>query len=260
MFNRDAVRSWVNLISAVVTIAFNVLAAALPLNDQNTGAISDSFKVLFVPAGYVFSIWGVIYLFWLAFAIYQILPAQRQNPRLKGIGYWFAFSGLFNCLWLVFWHYSIFPLTVVVMLALLATLIVVYLRLRVGLVKVSAAERWCADVPFSVYLGWISVATIANVTDLLWYWGWRGAPASAEFWAILLLVAGVAIGWLMALTRRDAGYLAVFVWAFAGIAVKQAAVPAVSIAAWIATGLVAAALIVGVFVLRRPVKLFGASS
>jgi translocator protein len=256
MFNRDTVRQWVNLISAIITIAFNVLAAALPLNGQDTGAISDSFKVLFVPAGYVFSIWGVIYLFWLAFAIYQLLPSQRQNPRLRSIGYWFALSGVLNCLWLVFWHYNVFPLTVAVMLALLAVLIIIYLRLGVGHVQVSAAERWCVDIPFSVYLGWISVAAIANITDLLWYWGWRGAPLSAEFWAIFLLAAGVVIGWLMALTRRDAGYLAVFVWAFAGIAVKQAAVPAVSIAAWVAAALVAAALVVGVFVLRRPVPLF----
>ena len=85
--NRMSVRQWVNIIAALATIGMNVLATTLPLNGQNTGAISDRFAVFFVPAGYVFSIWGLIYIGLIGYAIYQALPSQRRNPRLQRIGY-----------------------------------------------------------------------------------------------------------------------------------------------------------------------------
>jgi len=133
---RDRVRQWVSLLALMVTIAVNGLANALPLNGQTTGEISDRFQVYFVPAGYVFSIWGLIYLGLGVFAIYQVLPAQRDNPRLRRVGYPFAFSCLANVAWLLLWHYEVFPLTLVAMLALLLSLIAIYLRLG------SAAPRF----------------------------------------------------------------------------------------------------------------------
>jgi benzodiazapine receptor len=230
----------------------NILATALPLNGQNTGAISDRFKVFFVPAGYVFAIWGVIYIGWIAFVIYQALPAQKESPRLRRLGYLFALSGLFNAAWLFCWHFNQFSLSVVVMLVLLGLLIASYLRLDVARTKVGNAEKWCVDVPFSVYLGWITVATVANITDLLYYVNWNGFGMPPEAWAVIMLIVASLVGLVMALTRRDSAYLFVLIWSFAGIAVKQAAVPMVAYAAWIAA-LVALGLAVYSIVQRRRV-------
>jgi hypothetical protein len=213
----------VNIVATVVVLAINALANALPLNGLNTGEISDRFDVLFVPAGYVFSIWGVIYLGLIAFMIFQAMPAQRENPRLRRIGWWYALGCLANSVWIFLWHYLQFPLTLVAMLVLLLSLVVIYLRLGIGRAKVGAAELWAAHVPFSVYLGWISVATIANATDVLDYIGWNGWGMAPEAWAVIMLAAAGILTLLMGLTRRDAAYALVIAWASAGIALEQAA-------------------------------------
>jgi len=223
----------------------------LPINGQNTGQISDRFQVYFVPAGYVFAIWGVIYLGLIAFAVFQALPTQRENPRLQATGWWIALGGLANGVWIFLWHFESFALTVVVVLVLLATLIVTYLRLGIGRTAVPAAETWAVRVPFSIYLGWITVATVANVTSLLDDLNWDGFEIAPEIWMGLVLVAVVAIATMMAFTRRDVAYALVILWALAGVAVKHAAVPAVAIPTWVAFGLVALTLASAFLVRRR---------
>jgi hypothetical protein len=249
--NKEIWRQSINLLAAIVTIAFNGLANALPLNGQSTGEISDRFQAYFVPAGYVFSIWGLIYIGWLAFAIYQLLPAQRDNPRLQRIGYLFAVSGAANMAWLFLWHYEYFVLTVAAMLILLLLLIAIYVRLRIGQIQVAPLERWCVDIPFSVYLGWITVATIANVTAVLNYLQWDGWGLSPETWTVIMLIAGFCIASAVSLTRGDVAYMLVIVWAFVGIAVKHADVPVVATGAWATTALVGLMLVAGVFFAMR---------
>jgi hypothetical protein len=231
--SKDTMRQIVNLLSVVLAITVNIIASTLPLNGQNTGEISDRFQVFFVPAGYVFAIWGIIYIGWIALAIYQMLPAQKANPRLRRLGYLFAWSGVANAAWLFCWHYNQFGLSVLVMLVLLGLLIAGYLRLDVNRTRVTTGERWCVDIPFSVYLGWITVATVANITDLLYFIGWNGLGISAQVWAVIMLAAASLIGLGMAVIRRDAAYLLVLVWSFAGIGIKQAAAPLVATTAWI---------------------------
>jgi hypothetical protein len=251
MMNRDTLRRYVVLLSVIVTIAFNGLAEALPLNGQSTGEISDRFHVYFVPAGYVFSIWGLIYIGWLAFAIYQLLPAQRDNPRLRRIGYLFALSGVANMAWLFLWHYNYFVLTVVVMLILLLLLIAIYLRLQIGRIRVKPIEQWFVNIPFSIYLGWITVATIANITAVLNYLKWDGWGIRPEAWTLIMLAAGFCIASAVSLTRGDVAYMLVIIWAFVGIAIKHASNPIVASGAWVATVLAALMLIVGTLVARQ---------
>jgi len=248
---KDALRQWVNVLAVIGTIAVNGLANALPLNGLTTGEISDRFQVYFVPAGYVFSIWGLIYLALAAFAVYQALPAQRENPRLRRIGYLFALSCLANAAWLFLWHYEIFPLTLVAMLAILLLLVAIYVRLDIGRAPVPTTERWLVNVPFSIYLGWITVATIANVTSLLDYLNWSGWGISPEAWTVIMLIAGVGIASAVSLTRGDVAYMLVIVWAFAGIAVKHADTPVVATAAWVTTALTALMLVVGALFRRQ---------
>ncbi len=249
--NIHLVRKLSVIISTLAAIFINGLAVALPLNGQDTGAISDQFKVFFVPAGYVFSIWGIIYIGMISYAIFQILPAQSSNQRLQSAGWWFTLSNVANGVWIFLWHYNFFPATLVVMAILLVSLIMVYLRLGIGTRSVAGAERWAAWLPVSIYLAWVSVATIANATELFYYLGWEGAPLDGQVWAVIMLVVALVVGGLMAARHGDAAYLGVFVWSFVGIAVKQADFPLVANAAWAAAGL---ALVLGIaapFIRRR---------
>ena len=244
---KDLIRQIIVVLSVVVTIVINILANALPLNGLNTGEISDRFKVYFVQAGYVFSIWGLIYIGLIAYAVFQALPSQRENPRLRQTGYLVAASGLANILWLFLWHYEQFAWTLVAMFSLLGILIVIYQRLGTGLTSVSVAETWAVRVPFSIYLGWITVATIANITDVLYFLNWNGFGISPEIWMIIVLVAVIVISGLVSLTRRDIAYTLVIMWALVGIAVKHSTIALVATASLITTAIVAVILIYSLF-------------
>lgn len=231
---KDTLRQTANLFTVIIALTVNILASALPLNGQNTGEISDRFKVYFVPAGYVFAIWGIIYIGWIAFTIFQLQPKQRQNPRLRRLSYLFAISNLFNAAWLFSWHYNQFGLSVIIMLTLLGLLIASYLRLDVNRSSASRVEHWCVDIPFSIYLGWITVASVANISDWLYLVNWNGFGISAQTWAVIMIGVASLLGLFMMLTRKDAAYLFVLVWSFIGIAVKQTPAPSVVTGAWIA--------------------------
>ncbi len=245
---KDTLRQTANLVSVIITVIVNILASVLPLNGQNTGEISDRFQVYFVPAGYVFAIWFFIYIGWIAFAIYQFRSSQKESPRLRRLGYLFALSGIANSAWLFAWHYNVFGVSVLIMLTLLGLLIASYLRLDVNRVAVSRAERWSVDIPFSVYLGWITVATVANITSWLYSIDWNGFGIPAPVWAVIMIVVASIVGLAITITRRDAAYLFVLVWSFIGIALKQADVANVATTAWIGAGLM---LILAVYSLSR---------
>jgi hypothetical protein len=249
---RDIIRQTVNVLALVGTVVANGLANALPLNDQTTGEISDRFDVYFVPAGYVFSIWGLIYLALGAFAVYQALPRQRDDPALRRVGYLFALSCVANVAWLFLWHYERFPLTIVAMVALLFLLIGIYVRLGIGRTPASTAETWLVRVPFSIYLGWVTVATIANASQLLVYLNWGGWGISPEVWTTIMLGAATAITAAVAITRGDVAYGLVIVWALVGIAVKHADTPIVATTAWVMTGVVVLVTALGAWLNRQP--------
>ncbi len=251
---KDKLRQIAVILSIVLTIVVNTLANALPLNGLNTGQISDRFEVYFTPAGYVFSIWGIIYLGLIVFAIFQALPSQRKNPRLRSTGWWIVLGGLANSVWIFLWHYEQFPLTIIAMLLLLVTFIITYLRLGVNRVKVSRAEKLAVHLPFSIYLGWITVATVANLTSLLDYLNWDGFGISPVTWMWIILAAVLVIAVIMNFTRRDVGYALVILWAVAGIAIKHAATGAVATPAWIVFALVAVTLIAAFFVKKQALK------
>jgi hypothetical protein len=240
---RDIFRQFAVIFTTLYALAFNGAANAIPLNGHNTGQISDSFNVLFVPAGYVFAIWGLIYILLLAFTIYHSLPAQRSNPRLQRVGWLAALSSIANGTWIYFWHFGYYALSLVTMLVLLGMLIAIYLRLDIGRATVGAAQRWCVNALFSIYLGWITVATIANVTDVLYYYHWDGFGVSPLAWTLLLLAVGVALAGVSAYIRRDAGYLLVLVWAFAGISMRFLNMPVLNVAGFAAAALVLVLLI-----------------
>lgn len=221
-------------------MAVNGLANALSLTGQATGDIINRDPVFFLPANWVFSIWGLIYLGLTAFAAYGLLPAGRRNPRLQRIGPLFAVTCLANGAWLFLWHWERLPHSLVAMTILLLTLIGIYAALHAGRETPSRAERLCVRLPFSVYLGWISVATIANAAVVLDRAGWGGWGLAPAAWAALMIAVGGALAALVGLGRVDASFAAVFVWAFVGIAIRQRDTPFVAVAATIGASVAAA--------------------
>ena len=236
----------INIVTTVVVITVNILANALPLNGLDTGEISDRFNIYFVPAGYVFSIWGLIYLALIAFTVYQALPSQRENATVQDIGLLYALSGVGNITWLFMWHYEVFLLTLPAMLLILGSLIAIFLKIWSHRTELNIVERWVIAIPFSIYLGWISVATVANATQLLYYLDWGQWGLSAEVWAIIMLVIAAAIAVTMSIRHGNLAYAAVFVWAYIGIALKHNGVAAVMLPASMLAGIIAIAGIAGV--------------
>lgn len=226
--SQNVVRQIINVVALVFMVAMNGLSEALPINGQTSAEIANRIPILFVPANYVFSIWGVIYMLLIGFGIYQALPSQRNNPLLEKIGYWFALSCGANALWLVLFHYDLFALSMVTMVVLLISLIVIYTRIEVGQKALSLKEKLFIHIPFSTYLGWITVATVANASYVLYDAGWDGFGISGEIWAMAMIVIATVIVLTIIATRSDIAYVAVIVWAFAGIYVKQSETPLVA--------------------------------
>ena len=231
-------RQVVTILITLLTIVLNVLANALPFNGQGTGEISDRFEVLFVPAGYVFSIWSLIYFGLIAFTVFQANPQQAENQLLDRIApaYWVA--NMANNVWLIFWHWEYFPLTLVAMLVILISLIYLYLQFRRNANPLTPAEKRYVKLPFSLYLGWISVATIANVSQVLYFIGWDGFGLAPELWTVVMLLVATIVGLLMLLRERNIAFALVLVWAFIGIALKQSAFLDVVRTAWLGSGLI----------------------
>jgi hypothetical protein len=213
---------WVNLIAFALTVVVNGLAGGTTiLGGKLASEISDANPTLITPAGYVFSIWGVIYIFLGIFVVFQALPSQKTKGYQERIGWLFVLSSLINIVWLFLWQFEYLGLSVVPMFLLLATLIAIYLRLNIGKSAVPSRERLAVHVPFSVYLGWITIASIANVSVTLVSGGWDGFGISQETWSILIIIIALLITLLVIATRKDVAYGLVVIWALLDIAVKQ---------------------------------------
>jgi hypothetical protein len=191
---------------------------------MTTGAVSDKYDNLFVPAGLTFSIWGLIYLLLTAFVVYQWMVARGNSDShsfVEKVGAWFFVSCLANAAWILAWHYELLPLSVLLMLVLLACLLAIYLRLGIGQSSVTRSERYLVHLPFSVYLGWITIATIANVSALLVSVDWNALGLGEQFWAVAVIAVGIAIALAMVFRRGDIYFCLVVDWALAGILLKR---------------------------------------
>lgn len=223
--------SILNLLGFLGTVVVNGLANALPLNGKTTGELSDQYPNLFVPAGLTFAIWGLIYVLLAIFVIYQLIPSVRRDAQkvdfVQRIGLLFFISSIANIGWIFAWHYKIVSLSVVLMLILLGCLIAIYLRLNIGQSEATKAEKYSVHLPFSVYLGWITIATIANVTALLVDINWNRWGLGEQFWAVAVIIVGIAIALSILFTRKDIYYCLVVDWALLGILLKRLSVTTV---------------------------------
>ena len=219
-----------NLVALIATFFVNTYAGVLGLNGKTTGGISDLYPVLITPPGSLFLIWTVIYFLLLAFVVYQALPSKKGASFHPKISYYFILSCAANMVWLFLWHWGYVVLSVIPMFLLLLSLIVIYIRLGIGRGKVPISDRLAVHLPFSVYLGWITVAPIANVAAALNSLGLDGLGLGEVTWTVLVIAIAVLITGVVLVTRSDIAYSLVIIWALAGVATKQSAIQTLSMA------------------------------
>jgi tryptophan-rich sensory protein len=203
------------VIALISVITVNALANILPLNNQTTGEISNRLPVLFTPAGYVFSIWSVIYVLLIVWLVGMWKKRQQGDVNYTKRSTLFILSCVLNIAWIYLWHYEKFLFTVIVMIGLLITLVLLYRTFP------DSDNSIKSRLPISVYLGWISVATIANISYVLTYYEWNGWGLSDPLWAVIMMTIGTALALHIRYHHFDIAYVFVFIWAFIGIAVRN---------------------------------------
>lgn len=218
---------FIKIFTAVTYIAMvlvNFLANSLPINNRSTGDISDAYPNIFAPAGLTFSIWGLIYLLLAGYVIYQFVGIKKRNNTnieklCKKINLLFIMTSLANISWIFAWHYDFISLSVLIMVILLILLIRIVDTLRVE--QLTTQEKICISLPFDVYFGWITIATIANITVFLVSIGWNGFGLVDYVWATIILLVGALIGILRIIKDKSIAYGLVLIWAYFGILLKH---------------------------------------
>jgi hypothetical protein len=234
-----------NILFFILTVVINSIAGSTTLiGGKDTASVSNSNPTLITPAGYVFAIWGVIYILLGAFVVYQALPREKGSSYQRKIGWLFVLSSLINIAWIFVWQFESLILSVVLIFALLLSLIAIYLRLNIGRSKVKTGERLAVHLPFSVYLGWITIASIADVAVTLTAYGWNGFGISPETWAIIVVAIALVITMLMLGMHKDIAYALVVIWALVGIGVNHSGNPNVVLLTEISSILVAIGILV----------------
>ncbi len=212
------------LISYISMVTLNALANILPINGQNTGAISDSYPNLFAPAGYTFSIWGLIYVL-LGLMVFTLLRQNNylnnplRNQGISRIMNLFILSSFANAAWILAWHYRRIGISVILMTVILVSLIMMMnILLRTSFSKEEI--KWMKS-PVGVYLGWITVATVANITTYLVSIGWNRFGISEEIWMMVILVVAAFIACATMLWSKCGAFGLTVIWAYIGIWTKH---------------------------------------
>lgn len=188
----------------LATIIVNGLATGLPLAGRTTKEISDIYPTLFTPAALTFSIWGVIYIALIVFSFYSFKKEVSRNVTIA-----YIISACLNMLWIVLWHNLRIASSVVVMLGLLGSLIYIYRNIR--------SEVSYFKVPMSIYLGWISVASVANISVFLYSRNWDGLGIGADIWTIVVMLVATALGLYFLFKENNLSFAGVIAWALLGI-------------------------------------------
>ena len=232
----DKLRQFLVVFSVVTMIVMNYLSNARAFGGLTNKEISDKYHTLITPAGYAFAIWGLIFLGLLAFAIYQALPSQRTNPRFRAVGWLVVLNTLCNAIWSPLFNNERIGIALIVILVMLFSAAIIeqrlLMRFNIPIVApdldatlpespASSAMTWFARIPFSIYFGWLTVATILNVAVYLKATGFDLLNTSESTWAIAILIVSLVIGAWLFNRYRSVAYILVFAWAYAAIGIEQ---------------------------------------
>jgi hypothetical protein len=215
-----------NLLGMILVITINALANILPINGYNTGEVSGFYPNYFVPAGFTFGIWGIIYMLLIGFVVFSIAVSfinidEDSRNVISAISLPFQVTCLLNAGWIIAWHYLQLGFSLFIMIGLLVFLIRIFLRLHKQKMSLKPVYSFWIHQPFIVYLGWICVATIANITALLVGIGWQGGPISPANWSVFMIVVAFGLGSYFTGKLKKYGYTLVLSWAFFGIYSNQ---------------------------------------
>jgi hypothetical protein len=212
-----------NTITLAAVLIVNYMASAGKINNTTVGEISRRYETLFTPAGYAFSIWGIIYLALIAFVLFTWYALVKKNydDIIIKCGWFFIISNLANISWIYLWVSDNIGGSVIAILIILISLIILMFRLQLEVtdppVRIIMFVWW----PFAIYLGWIISASVANISAYFISIGWSGEPLSPQLWSITMITAAAAIYLFLIINRNLREAAAVGIWAFIAIAVKQ---------------------------------------
>ncbi|MGV8906914.1 MAG: tryptophan-rich sensory protein [Acetobacterium sp.] len=214
-------------VAFVFMVTINTMAVTLPINGVGTGQVSDFYRNLFAPAGVTFSIWGLIYILLAGYTLYQFGLFRNEKSLLKEdalnkIGLYFVMSSVANGIWIFSWHYYIIPLSLLLIIVVLVLLILIVNEIKK--IELSPRDKLFVKIPFSIYFGWITVATIANATVLLVSLGWNGFGIAEIIWTVVIIIVGFLIGAITTIVNKDMAYGFVIIWAYFGILLKHTSV------------------------------------
>jgi len=246
-----------NVAAVVLALVMNFLIDLVPVNGVNTAQVADSYPNLFTPPGYIFTIWGIIYTLAVVFAIYQIRPKQRFAPYLSAISWLYLVSAFINTMWLIVFHYSygvpsLYLASTVLLLLLLLDLLVIYRRLDVGGAIVPRGIKLGVHIPFSIYIGWISVASIAGIASAINALSPGISMGTQAMVTAAMLFVALALTSVMLWLRREIVFSLVVLWAVSGISSKQAGIPIIYYSTLVVMGLAVVAVLVIPFLRRMP--------
>jgi translocator protein len=207
---------WTVLIVVLLNSFFNLIYDALHIPGDSVKIVSDTYKTLFTPAGYAFAIWGVIYLAFIIYAIYQLLPAQRQVHFFDRMAWPVILANSLCMIWQVVFRNYLLAGSVAIILATLCTAIVMRNMIKN---EVNGRHPWLT-VPFSLFLGWICVATIANIASWLVSAGWNGGASGPLAPTITMLCIALLTGIATSLLYRDFIIPIVIAWALTAIYIE----------------------------------------
>lgn len=211
------------LLSFLVMLLTNALANILPINGIATGEISDLYPNLFAPAGITFSIWGLIYLLLGTYVFYQFLPkSEKTESLIKRINIYFILSSVANTIWIFLWHHQMIAFSVLLMLVILCCLIKI--SALTNLEELNKKDRLYIKIPFGLYFGWITIATIANITTFLVSISWENFIFSNQLWTVIILLVGMLITSITTIKEKNLIYGLVPIWAYLGVYLKHTSV------------------------------------
>lgn len=244
---------WLNVAAFIVTLIINSLAGSTTLiGGRNTAQVSNLYQSLITPPGYVFAVWGVIYALLAAFIVFQTLPSQRRSAFHARIGWLFAAGSALNVAWLFVWQNGMILLSLVPIVLLLMTLAAIYFRLTAGRAKKTLRERLAVDLPFGVYFGWLSIATIGNIAAALVSLGYSGSGTNAVILTVLAALIVSIVSLFLIFWKKEIGYPLVAIWALSGIALNTGQSQTVMIAGIAVCVVIACAL--GFIAIRKKTR------
>jgi hypothetical protein len=220
---QDLLRQIITLAAIIVAFGINAISNIFPIGGKSIGEISNTVfrDVLIIPANYAFAIWGLIYLGLFGLGIYQILPSQREDFSFRQAGYPIVLASVAQCVWVYLFLLRLFIPSLLAMLVIVLSLITAYLRLGIAITPVPRVKKWWVHLPISIYLGWISVASIVNVACALYFQNWDGWGISGELWAVIMVIIATGLGCAIAFRRQDIAYPAAIIWAIVAVAIKH---------------------------------------